>query len=289
MHRLARVPDFLIVGSMKSGTTALFEDLASVNGIFLPKNKEPETLLRWNQIAVRMEYALLFLPARPGDLIGEASTAYTKAPDVSPELLASRLKRIGCLPKLVYMVRDPIGRIVSHHHHAVAEGDAPRDINRAVLMDHRFVDYSRYWWQLQPWVQYVGRERVRVVAFEDYVSDREATVRGLVEWLGGAWDSRSALNLGGDRIANAAAERTVAGPLVSRLVTDNWVYKTVAKPLLPDGLRRAVGGRLLGGAGPRPGMPSENLKNYIRTELAGDLAEMRRFVDVDSLWPTARL
>ena len=39
-----RLPDFLIIGAMKSGTTGLFFDLCSHPRVFLPENKEPTRL-----------------------------------------------------------------------------------------------------------------------------------------------------------------------------------------------------------------------------------------------------
>ncbi len=128
------LPDFLIIGAMKCGTSTLAAQLAHQDGIFVTTPKEPNF---FSDDAVHAKgldwYRSLFGPAAPGDLLGEASTHYTKRP-IHPDTLA-RLIPVLPAPRLVYMIRDPMDRIVSHYIHEWTMG-AIGDTLEAALEAH---------------------------------------------------------------------------------------------------------------------------------------------------------
>ena len=111
-ERAAYLPDFLIVGAMKSGTTTLYRDLILHPDVFMPEDKEPETLANSSDPdQIRREYRTLFPRLAEGLVKGEASTAYTKRPDF--EGVAERAREVlGPGLKVVYMRRDPVERLV---------------------------------------------------------------------------------------------------------------------------------------------------------------------------------
>src|SRR4029077_16766779 len=89
-----RLPDFFVVGHEKSGTTALYEMLRSHPHVFLPELKEPRFFspevrgasgAREDQpyTATLEEYLALFAPAKPEQLVGEASPQYLRSPDAA--------------------------------------------------------------------------------------------------------------------------------------------------------------------------------------------------------------
>jgi hypothetical protein len=87
---IAKLPDFLIVGAGKSGTTSLYHYLRQHPQIFMPEIKEPKffafaetptsfvypkgTTIIWNFD----EYKSLFEPAREDQKLGEASPIYLR-------------------------------------------------------------------------------------------------------------------------------------------------------------------------------------------------------------------
>src|SRR5437868_6820058 len=82
-----RMPDFFIVGHFKSGTSSLYEMLRAHPRIFMPDAKEPRYLAGDMRARYRYrrgpdypqtfeQYAALFSPARPDQLVGEASAGY---------------------------------------------------------------------------------------------------------------------------------------------------------------------------------------------------------------------
>jgi len=116
---------------------------------------------------------------------------------------------------LVYMIRDPIERIVSHYLHRVELSGETRsledtlgDIERGSGMV--FVDRSRYFMQIEQWLEHFPRERLLVVAQEDLKADRLETMRRVFRFLGvdEAFASEGFANT-----HQASAEKRAAVPL----------------------------------------------------------------------------
>lgn len=231
------LPDFLIVGAMKAGTTTLYEDLTHVPGLYLPPEKEPEDLIHAavETPAGRAAYAARFAAAPPGARCGEASTAYTKRP--THDGVAPRARRVlGAEVKIIYLTRDPVRRILSQYRHLWGLGLETRPLNRAVLEDETYVAYSRYDWQIAPWRDAFGADRVLVMAFEDYLADRPAALARICGFLGVAPPRQTA-----DSHRNASAGKRVVlqGSLQARIVHSAF-YLYRIKPLLPTGLRDRI-------------------------------------------------
>jgi hypothetical protein len=81
---LMRLPDFLIIGAMRAGTTSLFFDLLANPAVFFPQDKEPHCLATDDVLSAsgRAAYGDLYRAAGPGQACGDASTGYSKLPDV---------------------------------------------------------------------------------------------------------------------------------------------------------------------------------------------------------------
>lgn len=261
------LPGFLIIGGMKCGSTTVFRDLETNPRIFFPLDKEPENLCHDEVLTTpgRARYEAMFGKARQGQICGEASTAYTKRPDF--EGMAQRAVNV-CGPglRVIYLVRDPVKRAISHHYHEYSRGNMPADINEAVQAVPSLVNYSRYAMQVEPWIEAFGAERVRIVRFEDYVSDRVG------------WNSRLCAFLGvkahpelidSDKVFNKSEGKAVmGGPW--RLVAHSALYRKLVRPFLSTGLKDRVRGRVLPKAPPKPEPPSDATVAFIRAAVEAD-------------------
>lgn len=259
------VPDFLVIGAMKAGTTSLYRDLIGHPQIFLPEEKEPETLVRHggDLRAVAGDYASLLGRARPGQLKGEASTAYAKRPD--HEGVAEMARRVcGPLLKVIYITRDPIARIVSQYRHEFGLGEVTEDIGTAVLKYPRYVNYSRYDWQLEPWRSVFGEEQVMVLAFERYIAERVATVREVCGFLG--VDPDLLPEVDPDQAFNANEGKLVPKGVWKGLVASR-LYQRGIKPLVPHGLRQQVANQVLSPSAKNPSMMSEAVRAALANRL----------------------
>lgn len=232
-----RLPGFLIIGAMKSGTTGLYDDLATHPRTYMPRHKEPDVLHKGaNDADVVALYAKHFQGAGTGQLLGEASTMYTMTPwfaDVSG--LARRV--LGDRVRIIYVMREPLKRIISHLAHDYASGRLQSaDFDRALREETRYLAISDYAAQLAPWVAAFGAERIHCIRFEDYVADRERVVSGAAAFLG---LDPAELRVGSQVSNPRGAARANRFGLVAR-VKESAVYRYGLARLMPDAARRAA-------------------------------------------------
>lgn len=179
----ARLPNFLVIGAMKSGTTSLYHYLRAHPEVYMPELKEVDfftTELNWNK--GWKWYLKQFAAAPPSArALGEASTSYTKYPRYSgvPERIAEHLPEA----KLIYVVRHPIDRMRSHYQHNVALGEERAPIDEALLQNPAYIDCSRYAMQLERYLSLFPRGRISIFPSEDLRSARAETVRKVLEFL----------------------------------------------------------------------------------------------------------
>lgn len=197
-------PDFIIIGAMKSATSTLHSQLALQSGIFMSIPKEPNYFSDDEQYA-RGErwYSALFADASPTDICGESSTHYTKLPNypLTIERMARRLDSV----KLIYVMRHPIDRLVSHYIHQWTQNVIKCDINEAIDTYEELTAYSCYARQLEPYFKQYGKENVLPVFTEAIRRNPQAELERVAEFIGYkdnvVWhDDLSAQNVSGERV-----------------------------------------------------------------------------------------
>lgn len=248
-----RLPDFLVIGAMKCGTTSLYHDLRSWPGLCLAE-KEMNALLH-DSAAVR--YAEAFRGAGAGQLLGDVSPDYAKRPESDGVAARAKALLAGRPVRLIYLVREPLSRLVSHHaflstQQGRARQGMPRGIEEALAAFPSLVDYSRYAWQLEPWVEAFGSEALLVLRFEDYVADRAETLRKVAGFLGQDFDG---LPSPSGRVHNPTAGRPVATPGWRRLL-DAGLYRRWIRPWFTPEARDRLRHWLLPKAPGRPPPPN---------------------------------
>jgi hypothetical protein len=229
------LPDFVIIGAMKCGTTTLAAQLARQDGLFMSTPKEPNFFSDDAVFARGLPwYEALFDAAPPGALKGEASTHYTKLPD-RPHTIA-RLATVLPAPRLVYMIRDPVERAVSHYLHEWSQGVMGADPVAAFAAHPALVDYGCYGRQVAPWIERFGPGAVHLTSLEQMTRDPQGTLAGVCAFLGyrgtPVWDD----GLGAQ---NVSAQRVRKLPM-HRLLVDNPVATALRRTLVPKGLRARI-------------------------------------------------
>ena len=128
---MGTLPSFIIIGAMKSATSTLYSQLLRQPGIYLPSLKEPNFFSDDTQFARgRNWYCGLFEEAEASDILGEASTHYTKLPTY-PQTVA-RMRDNLKNPRLIYVMRDPVDRLISQYIHQWSEGEISCGLDVAV-------------------------------------------------------------------------------------------------------------------------------------------------------------
>ncbi|MEM7754317.1 MAG: sulfotransferase domain-containing protein [Planctomycetota bacterium] len=273
-----RFPDFLIIGGMKCGSTTLYRDLATHPRVFFPIDKEPDNLIDDAVLSGvgRGEYAEMFASASSDQLCAEASTSYTKRPKADGT--ATRAKAIcGGDLRVIYVVREPIARVSSHHHHEHIEGLLPADLEDAVRDHPSLVDYTRYAYQVEPWIAAFGADHVRVIRFEDFTSARAETTGSLQAWLG--LDPRPHL-VQADQVFNKSEGKPVMTGGWQR-VRNNPVYDKLVRPLLSQGIKDRLRGTLLPKAKSERQPPRPETAERILDAVAEDHEQLREIMGLD--------
>lgn len=283
-----RLPEFLVVGAMKAGTTAFCADLANQAPVFFPAAKEPHTLLLDDveSDSGRRRYARLFAAATPTQLCGEGSTGYSKLPTY-PGIPERARALLGPELKVIYVVRDPVARALSHHYHLTRVDAAPPDFARALAANPELVDYGRYGMQLEPWIAALGRERVHVVVHEDYARDRGTAVEATLKFLTG----RSHAAQSDDRPRNRGEEQVVPPRPLRRVITGvtrSQFYKAHVLPRTPTLLRRQIKRLLYVPGGERPAPPDRASLEALVAAFEPDLARFRELTGITPAWDLAR-
>lgn len=230
-----RLPDFIIIGAAKAGTTTLHNWLSTQPEVFTSQPKEPRYFSHeryWSQGITW--YSELFKGVVEGQLSGEASTSYT-SPELAP-LVASRIFEALPHVRLVYLVRHPIERLRSHYRHNVRRGLESLPLKDAVRQaDNRYVGRSLYHTCLAPYIESFPKEQICVVRFEDLVSPASPAWSAVLRHLGLS-DRQSPATA-----HNVTAEEPHVTPvlrwlrdsgLLDRLPSPPAVVKRVALPLL---------------------------------------------------------
>jgi hypothetical protein len=198
------LPDFLVIGAQKAGTTALYAYLRWHPGITGPSWKEVSFFDRhwWRGEAWYRGH----FPLRAGGrLVGEASPSYLFHP-LAPERVRGLVPDV----RLVALLRDPVARAYSQYQHEVALGREPLSFEEALAAEHDRVRgeverlladpraFSRAWWdhtyaarglyaeQLERWFAVFPREQVLVVRTEDLGERPAETYAEILGFLGAA-------------------------------------------------------------------------------------------------------
>ena len=278
-----RLPSFLIIGAARCGTTTLYRDLMTHPDVFFPIDKEPGNLLSDDVLTEegRRKYASLFSKAQDQHICGEATTLYTHRPDYGG--VPERAKQVlGEELKCVYIVRNPIDKIVSTHHLYVSLGWVSPDINRAVREYPPLLNHARYAMQLEPWLETFGKGQIRVLRFETYIRRRKEIIADLESFLG--LEPRPDLVRAG-RIFNQSSSGTMpAGPFAALI--RNRFYRRWVRPLLSAEMRTSVRRLLLPPMPQRPEPPNEETVTYIVERLAEDLERQQAVLGTaGNSWP----
>jgi hypothetical protein len=177
------LPTFLTIGTMKGGTSALHSYLGEHPEVGMSKPKETDFFSRPDHGG----HDLAWYRGRfsgSGPQFGESSTNYTKRHLFDG--VVERMKPVLPDVRLIFLARDPIDRAVSNFLHNVAKGRMRSGEFDAFFddLDNPALTTSRYAYQLEPFVEAYGLERILVLASEDLRDDRATALKRVFTFIG---------------------------------------------------------------------------------------------------------
>lgn len=266
-------PDFLVIGAMKSATSSLHDQLAAQPGIFMSDPKEPNFFSdddRWQR--GWGWYEGLFYRGQDALLCGESSTHYTKLPTY-PKTVA-RIYQYLPQARLIYVMRDPVDRLVSQFIHEWTEREMVGEIDEAVKRYPRLIAYSRYAMQLRPYLETFGASRVLPVFFEALRRQPQAEFERIGQFLGYEGDVKWTEDLAA---RNVSRDRMRRSPWRDRFINQP-ILAYLRRTVLPEALRERV--KNLWRMRERPSL-SEAVLAQVENELNRDLAELSVWLGVE--------
>ena len=177
------LPNLVVIGAMKCATTSLHYYLGLHPEISMAAEKELHFFVaERNWPKGRAWYERQF--AGRAAVYGESSTTYARFPHYSG--VAERMHDLLPGARLVYVVRDPVDRAVSHYVHEYAAGREDRPLAEALgaPSGNPYLDLSRYASQIEQYLPYYPRERILVLSAEDLGARRAETLRRVFAFLG---------------------------------------------------------------------------------------------------------
>lgn len=188
---LRRLPDFIIIGAQKAGTSSLYYYLSQHPAIRMSALKETHYynyhILRGRNLSWYRSFFPLKIKAR-NTLTGEASPYYLFDPDVP-----ARIKRDLPNIKLIALFRNPIDRAYSAYNmnkrqarrpdfptfeEAIANFDTSSEQSRLYLYRGRYAEH------IKPWLTNFSREQLLCMKSEDLFQDPKSALEAVYTFLG---------------------------------------------------------------------------------------------------------
>lgn len=210
------LPDFLVIGAQRCGTSSLYKYLSRHPGVVAPLRKETEYLSRHH--VKGLDWYRRHFPTRAQLRIRSrlghgAAVTFEATPDYLLHPRAAE-RAAALLPeaRLVVLVRDPVQRALSHHQHMTRLGFETLAFDDAlnqeatrlagersrILADDTYpspaflrfsyMERGHYLDQLRAWTDCYPRERLLVVRSEDLYGDPRRCFGHILAFLGlAAW------------------------------------------------------------------------------------------------------
>jgi len=180
-------PNFLIIGATKSGTTTLYKYLNRHSDVFMPKDKEPAYFdLEGSWAKGERWYNSLFNEGRFAKALGEASTNYTRYPQVVG--VPERIRDFNPRMKLIYIMRNPAERTFSHYVHRwihdLGRGKPFRaTFFDAIGNDPVCMDSSNYILQIEQYEKFFELSQMLFLTFEKLIEEPKSTIKRVLRFL----------------------------------------------------------------------------------------------------------
>ncbi len=184
-----RLPDFIIIGAAKAGTTTLYQYLCRHPQIYMSTPKEPDFFAIESHYARGMDwYTSLFSDAEPHQICGEASTTYSRLQKYpkSLERIVATLPNI----KLIYIMRQPIDGAYSFYIHRLKgaryhpELAVSDTFEETIKQQNEFLDNGYYIDCIEKYLGFFARESCLFLLMEDLIKKPGETLNNIFSFIG---------------------------------------------------------------------------------------------------------
>lgn len=245
------MPNFLIIGAVKSGTTSLYYYLKQHPQIYMSPTKEPsffafeESMPPFQGLSGRgascdyitniEAYRALFQEASDEIAIGEASPVYLVHPS-APERIRHHIPEV----KLIAILRDPVESIYSAYlmqrlygaesladfGQAIRREDA--DIHKPWRLRQQYIDVGFYYTHLKRYFDIFDPSQIRVYLYEDFKTNPMSVLKDIFRFLG----------VDATFIPDLSLKHNVGGIPKNKVWHAFFLIRPVLRPFIPARLRQ---------------------------------------------------
>ncbi|NJK49727.1 sulfotransferase [Candidatus Gracilibacteria bacterium] len=251
------LPNFLIIGAAKAGTTALHTYLQQHPQVYMTPDKETNFFAfegehlnfqgigdeAINQFSITdlKSYQAEFQNVSDEKAIGEACPLYLYH-SKAPERIYSYIPHV----RLIAILRHPVDRAYANYLHIIRDDREPcRDFERALQQEKKRIDENWEWFwhyiqlgyyaaQLQRYYEIFARDQIRVYLYEDLCQNSLTLMQDIFRFL----------EINDNFIPDMTIRPNKSGMpknlLFHQLLTKPNPLKSLLKPLFPSTLRQKI-------------------------------------------------
>lgn len=181
------LPDFLVIGVAKGGTSSLQAYLQQHPEVFVPRMKDPG-FFAYNgksdpnhryKVKDRAAYEALFAETGGAKAVGDVSDTYFDS-KIAPGAIAAAIPDA----RIVVSLREPASRAYSLYHMMMRNRGVNEGLSFLEALERGQGLRHGYYDSLAPWYEHFDRARIHALLFDDLTKDTLPTVRGLYGFLG---------------------------------------------------------------------------------------------------------
>ncbi len=285
------LPNFLIVGAPKAGTTSLYHYLSNHPEVFMSDPKEVN-FFSWEEIDKQglyykyfkvktlEEYEKLFENVKDEKAIGEGSVSYLFYPQ-TPKKIKELLPDV----KIIILLRKPLDRGYSHYlmDYRLGLVDLPYEDIVFKKVNHKYLDlyYQQYvelglyYEQVKRYLEIFGKEQVKIYFQEDLKNNTDEVIEDLYNFLGIS-------NIKIDTNKQHNAYTMPKNSFVKNLYRNNFV-RGMASKLLPESLKEYISNKFFEKTKKPP--INKKVKKYLLDIYNPDIEQLEKLLNKDlSQW-----
>jgi hypothetical protein len=296
----SQLPDFLVIGTARAGTTSLYRYLKSHPEIYLSPIKEPKYFAypetrpvfigphRNSQVVWKMEdYRRLFQSRASEAVAGEMSPQYLYS-----ECAPGAIRKLIPKAKLIAILRDPADRAHSHFCHNRRDGIEPlSDFSAALAAEDQRIVQS--WWssfhyrnrgyyarQLKRYLELFPRKQILILLYDEMVSDCPGLLKRICAFLG--VEENHPFDTSERDNATVGIPRSL---LLRRFLRSAGPAKSMIRTILPLATRSSLSHKFSSLIlNPKPVL-QPGVRAQLASEFKPDILELQEIIDRDlSAW-----
>ena len=239
-------PNFMCIGTAKSGTTSLYNILKQHSEIYLPSFKEPHffDITSTYQKGLKWYIDTYFNNVKQEKCIGDFTPTYLFESESAKRIYND----LGSDVKFIVILRNPVHRAYSHYLHSKRDLHEDLSFTNAIKKESQrikqgdylsrfrfsYISQGRYYNMLLEYFKFFPKENFLIINFEDeFLAKRNETISKVLSFL-----EISSENINVDIKSNQASEPR--SKILKNIMRRDGGYRRIIKKLFPSSIKRQI-------------------------------------------------